>query len=159
MHRILIFSDSHTDISICEKIINKISGVNMIIHAGDHAADAQLLQKHFPELDVRFVRGNCDYSPVPDDLVFEAGGCRIFVSHGHKYNVKYDLGYRSLKKAAEEKNAALAVFGHTHNPYISNDGNLILLNPGSIRYGRTFGVAEIEDKNIKADICDAGAWL
>lgn len=159
MNRILIISDSHTDISICEKIINKISGVDMVIHAGDHAADALLLQKNFPKIDVRFVRGNCDYSDFSEDLLFAVDGCGIFVSHGHKYNVKYDCGYRLFRKAAEENNASLAVFGHTHNPYMDNNGKLILLNPGSIKYGRTFGIAEIEDNKIKADICDASTWL
>lgn len=159
MLRILIFSDSHGDISACQTLINKISGINMIIHAGDHSSDAQLLQKHFPWLDIRYVRGNCDYSSTLEDLNFVAGNCSIFVSHGHKYNVKYDRDYRIFRAAATENNAKLAIFGHTHNPFISNDGKLILLNPGSIKFGRTFGIAEIENQHIKVDICNADSWI
>ena len=58
-----------------------------------------------------------------------------------------------------EAGADLAVFGHTHIPFYENSGNLILLNPGSIKYTRTFGIIEIDGSKICADICDADQWL
>lgn len=157
--RILVFSDSHGNISACEMLMKKISGVDMIIHAGDHAADAKKLEAEFSGTDVRYVKGNCDYTDAPDDLLIEANKKRIFLTHGHRYNVKFDSDFRTLSYKAMEADADLAVFGHTHIPFYENLGNIILLNPGSIKYTRTFGVIEIDGPKISADICDADKWL
>lgn len=157
--RILVFSDSHRDVQSCLVMINKIAGVDMVIHAGDHAADAEDLQMIFPDIDVRFVCGNCDFSKAPAELLFKADGKNIFLTHGHLHNVKYDSEYKTLADSALEKNADIAVFGHTHKPFYKNTGNLILLNPGSIRYGRTFGIIETDAGKLRADICDLNTWL
>ena len=156
--RILVFSVSHGDVSVCSSVIKKIQGTDMIIHAGDHSSDAESLKRMFPDLEVKYVRGNCDYTAAPNDLLFETSGKKFFLSHGHKYNVKYDYGYKLFKEHALSENADIAVFGHTRNPYCNNDGNIVLLNPGSIKYGRTFGIIEIEEGKLRADICDAGLW-
>lgn len=157
--RILVFSDSHTSISSCCSLVEKISGTDMIIHAGDHASDAEKLKIKFPDIDVVYVRGNCDFTAADDELVKDVCGKRIFLTHGHRYNVKFDSDYRLLRKRAEEQNADIAVFGHTHIPFHENNGKLILMNPGSIKYTHTFGIIEIEDSKLRADICDADAWL
>ena len=48
-----------------------------------------------------------------------------------------------------------AVFGHTHQGLCDIKNGITLLNPGSIRYGKTFGVIEIEDGKLRADILNA----
>lgn len=157
--RILVFSDSHHDVGSCVTMIDKIAGVDMVIHAGDHAADAEELQLMFPELDIRFVCGNCDFSKAPSKLSFKAEDKNVFLTHGHLYNVKYESEYQTLTESALEQNSDIAIFGHTHVPFYLNTGRLILLNPGSIKYGRTFGIVEIENGKLRADICDMSAWL
>ena len=82
--RILVFSDSHTSISSCCSLVEKISGTDMIIHAGDHASDAEKLKIKFPDIDVVYVRGNCDFTAADDELVKDVCGKRIFpVSYTH----------------------------------------------------------------------------
>jgi len=156
--RILIFSDSHADISLCSALIEKI-GADIVLHAGDHARDAEKLLEKFPDLDIRFVCGNCDFIDTPTELNFCIENKNIFLTHGHKFNVKHDYEYKKLHYKALEIGADLAVFGHTHDPYNCDYGNIILLNPGSIKYTRTFGIAEIENNKLRADICDANLWL
>ena len=157
--RILVFSDSHGEISVCEKLINKISGTKMIVHAGDCASDARKLEALFPEITVKYVRGNCDFTSGVEEQDFVADGKKFFLAHGHKYAVKYDYDYRTFENKVNSLNADIGVFGHTHVPYYNNTGKIILLNPGSIKYGRTFGIIEIEDGRLKADICDANNWI
>lgn len=157
--RIIVFSDSHGSVSICSTLLKKIAGIDMIIHAGDYASDAEKLNIQFPEIDTRFVRGNCDYINADDEISINIKNIEIFLTHGHKYNVKYDSGYSALKNKINSQKANLAVFGHTHIPYYENTGNFILLNPGSIKYTRTFGIIEIEGSKMRADICDANIWL
>lgn len=152
--RILVFSDSHQDVESCISVVNRIIGIDMIVHAGDHASDAQRLARLFSDIPVNYVLGNCDFANAPKDLVFTAGGKKIFLTHGHLYNVKKDLEYSCLLRRAKELGCDCAVFGHTHQSLCDVKEGITLLNPGSIRYGRTFGVIEIEDGRLRAAVCN-----
>ncbi len=150
--RILIFSDTHNDILDCISIIKETEKVDMILHAGDCVDDAEQLMLSFPQIPVYHVKGNCDFfTSAPDERIIEAGGKRIFLTHGHKQLVKMD--YHMLISQAREKNADLVVFGHTHLPYQEMSGNLTVLNPGSLRYGKTYAVCEINDSVLKTRLC------
>jgi hypothetical protein len=127
----------------------------MIVHAGDHAQDAQELARLFSDIPINYVLGNCDFADAPKELVFTAGGKRIFLTHGHLYNVKNDLEYSCILERAKELGCNCAVFGHTHQGLCNIKDGITLLNPGSIRYGKTFGVIEIEDGKLRAAVCDA----
>ena len=157
--RILVFSDSHKDTESCSFIIDKIAGVDVVLHAGDHISDASFLKIKYPQIKFYSVPGNCDFSSESPDLSLCLEGKKIFMSHGHFYNVKSEQNYDSFLKKAIEAESDLAIFGHTHNPFYLNNGHLILLNPGSIKNRGTFGVVEIYDGKIKADICDSSSWF
>jgi putative phosphoesterase len=69
-------------------------------------------------LPVRAVCGNCDFfgiSDLPDRRVEEIGGYRFFLTHGHRYGVKYSLEAAML--AAADAGADVLLYGHTHIPY------------------------------------------
>lgn len=150
--RILVFSDSHRDVDACAAVIENIIGVDAVFHCGDHAADCEELARRFPELDFKYVCGNCDFSSAPGDLTVEVSGKKIFLTHGHGYGVK--SGYGEIKSRGKAENADLVVFGHTHVPLCDLSSVPPLLNPGSIRHGRTYAVIEIEDGVLKACICE-----
>ncbi len=152
--RILVFSDTHCSIEPCIKTINNIIGVDMIIHAGDHDSDARALEKLFPRIPIKYVKGNCDMSNSPSELLIEIDGKKIFLTHGHLYKVKYEYNYETIKKKGLSVGADIVVFGHTHIPYCENFGNILLLNPGSTKTSKKFGVIEIENDKIKAAVCD-----
>lgn len=150
--RILVFSDSHRDIESCIRVINNIVGVDMILHAGDHISDAKELCRMFPDIEFEYVPGNCDFSADDQDVVVEAEGKKIFLTHGHGYSVKYDDTYTELLKKAEALGCDCAVFGHTHKSLCDPRKKVLLLNPGSIKNG-TYGVIEIENGVLKAAVC------
>ena len=152
--RILVFSDTHGYIEPCIKTINNIIGVDMIIHAGDYDSDARKLEKNFTQIPIKYVRGNCDFSNSPSQMVIEAEGKKIFLTHGHLHNVKNESNYNTIKEKGIEIGADVVVFGHTHIPYCENTGKILLLNPGSAKMTQTFGVIEIENDKIKAAVCD-----
>lgn len=151
--RILVFSDSHRDIESCIKVINNIVGVDMVLHAGDHISDAKELCRMFPEIAFEYVPGNCDFSHDDSDVVVEAQGKKIFLTHGHGYSVKYDDTFSELYNKAESLGCDCAVFGHTHQSLCDPRRKVLLLNPGSIKNG-TYGVIEIENGVLKAAICN-----
>ena len=152
--RILVFSDSHKDIKGCAEVVQRIIGVDMILHAGDHSSDAAELQKMFPDIPVKYVCGNCDFTKAPLDLIVEADGKRIFLTHGHGYGVKSEENCTSLRNHAREALCDCVVFGHTHLGFNDGSSRPVLLNPGSIKYSRTFGVIEIENGVLKTAICE-----
>ena len=152
--RILVFSDSHKKTDACARVIENIIGVDMILHAGDHAADCMELEKMFPDIEFKYVAGNCDFTSAPQELTFNVCGKRIFLTHGHGYAVKYDSDYYTITNKGVSENADLVVFGHTHVPVCDFSKRPAILNPGSIKHGGTYGVIEIEDGKLKACICN-----
>lgn len=151
--RILVFSDTHGDITRCAWLLRTIIGVDMVLHAGDHARDAEALAALFPEIPVEYVRGNCDGNVTVSEQVVEVCGKRIFLTHGHLYRVKTDYEYSTLVSKTREEGYDLTVFGHTHVGYNNNFGGFSLLNPGSIKYDATYGVIEIENGQLRTALC------
>ena len=95
------------------------------------------------------VRGNCDFSgKYPEERLIEINGKRIFICHGHRYNVKY--GYNSIYYKGKELGADIVLFGHSHLPIVEEYDELILMNPGSISHGmgrinQTLGYIDLTD--------------
>ena len=153
MKRILIFSDTHNQINSCIRLLMNMKNVDAVIHAGDCVSDAEDLHYAFPDIPMYYVRGNNDFlSGAPDKLTVTIGGKRILIVHGHNERVKYDLSLSTLTEKGEAANADLVVFGHTHMPRTEYRGKMIILNPGSVRFTRTYAVAEIEDDVLKTSI-------
>ena len=129
-------------------MINNIKDIDMIIHAGDHWADARELENVFKDIPIKYVKGNCDFSLAPIEELIEIEDKKIFVTHGHMYDVKLEPEkYDTIKKRG-------LTLGYTHIPYNMNLGNITLFNPGSVKYTRNFGVIEIENGKIGTAILD-----
>lgn len=150
--RILVVSDSHGDGSVIDSAIALSGNTDMIVHCGDGAMEASLLRSRYPDKMVVSVCGNCDFgSVVPSVELFSVEGKKLFVTHGHLYNVK--SGLYTLACAAREAGADIVLFGHTHIPFESYEDGLYMLNPGSIRgCDGTYGFVDITDKGIVTNI-------
>ena len=122
---------------------------------GDGERDLVLAQKRYPALPFFAVRGNCDpRSKLSGSLACTVGGVRIFATHGHLYNVKYEPELDALAAAAEESGAELVLFGYSHRASLESHGDLTFLNPGTI--GRTarpgYAVLALEDGRFTAEL-------
>ncbi len=146
MKRILVFSDTHGSIGLCKKVIDRVP-CELIIHAGDYVGDARELKRLYKDKEIIYVKGNCDsFFNAPEYEIADIDGVKIYIAHGHRHMVKCEIGYDTITRAAKERGCAVAVFGHTHAEYTGENDGVILLNPGSAKYGGTYGVIEIEDK-------------
>ena len=144
--KICVFSDSHGNSEpMVEAALREQP--DYIFFLGDGERDLPDLRRKFPRLPIEAVRGNCDlYSELPADLICSVGGVRFFITHGHRYGVKTDRQLDALKYAARKARAKIALFGHTHSPYLEETDGLLLLNPGSIgRWSPSYAVLEIEN--------------
>lgn len=155
MLRILIMSDSHgrnenVELAIAQ-VREEIGEFQMLIHLGD-VGDAREIES-LAGVPCYIVRGNTDYDArLLNTNVIEAGGHRIFATHGHLYQV--DMRLDLLRFAALENDCDIAMYGHTHVPYLEEDpDDITILNPGSISKPRqadhryTYMVMEIDDED------------
>ena len=105
-----------------------------VFHLGDYDSDARWLSKRL-DAPLISVAGNCDmFSKQPRMARAAYGPHRIVAVHGHLQDVKY--GYEKLSYYAEDQNATIALFGHTHDPFVGFVGPVLLMNPGALMDGR-----------------------
>lgn len=156
--KILVLSDTHGDTSKAEKAIRSNKGVDLIIHLGDYFRDAQKLSSLFPNIPIEYICGNSDFliDNVPAEKMIEVCGKRIFLTHGHRYSVKWD--YERLINKAKEQNADILLFGHTHIPELIMNDRFYLLNPGSTSEPRadsdeSYAIIEIDNDQVRPKIC------
>ena len=150
---ILVISDSHGDIPAFIAVLEWAKGLNIdeAVFLGDGVDDiAPAAARTGFNRSWHTVRGNGDYQfSIPDNTVLTLpSGRKLFLTHGHRYNVRE--GYKSLAVIARNAGAEAALFGHTHIPYCGTTEGVFLLNPGSIsrprsNAGYTFAVMECPD--------------
>lgn len=147
--RVFVISDSHGDMEAIKKAVRLAGDFDRIFHLGDSYRDALKLAE-YTGIAVDAVAGNCDFVDAPSSSVVVLRGKRFFLTHGHNYGVGFSL--TRLKFAAEEAQADVALFGHTHRAYLDYSGSLMLLNPGSISRPRdkkaSFAVIEISSEGV-----------
>ena len=154
--RIVVISDTHRDFnSLYELVQQQKARTQLFLHLGDGEREIEDLLGLEPDLPLRCVRGNCDWSPaVPVRDCFAVGRIKIFMTHGHEHQVKYSL--TPLEEEARALRASIALFGHTHCQYYSYTDGLYLLNPGSLSQprgsARGYGVIEIRDGQVLCNL-------
>ena len=152
MMKVLIISDTHRRDDRFLRVMEQEAPVDMILHAGDAEGSEDYFEQ-IAGMPLLYVSGNNDYSSLaPRSLVFPIGHRRVFLTHGHLYQVSRST--RMLQEEARKRHCQIAVFGHTHCPVIEreNDG-LLVLNPGSLAYPRqssyqpSYIILTIDDKD------------
>ncbi len=88
--RIAVLSDTHRMTSFIDKIVPDLKKCDLIVHAGDNFIDSKYIHS-MTNVSVMAVKGNCDLEDVEDELIFSLEKNKVFLCHGDKYGVKYDL--------------------------------------------------------------------
>lgn len=133
--RILVLSDSHGSASAIHRAIESEKDISSVIFLGDGLRELERVKSDYPDISFYAVRGNCDMditAKLCDDI--ELCGIKIFLCHGHCYNVKSDMS--AIVTACKNTGAILLLYGHTHIANISFHGNIIAVNPGSVSRSR-----------------------
>lgn len=140
--KLFIFSDSHGK---PEKMLDAIARghPDLILHLGDGERDVMKIEKQFPAIPLRAVRGNCDLSSrLPETVFFIADGIKVLMTHGHLFRVKSTL--MPLAEEASARGADIVLFGHTHEPLRTRLRDIHVLNPGSCGQSFAPSYAELE---------------
>lgn len=124
-----VISDTHRHTWVIENAIKKLEGSDIIIHLGDNVQDVKEISKYYKGPIIN-VKGNCDFAvDTPSERVEIIAGKKFFITHGHRYDVKYDLS--RLRYKALEIEADVVLFGHSHVSKIAYEDGIWFVNPGS----------------------------
>ena len=150
--RLLVISDSHGNYPHLLKAHELAGPVDHIIHLGDGAEDARLMEQVL-EVPVLRVAGNCDLDPLlPLELTLEFEGCRFLLIHGNRQLVK--SGLRQLIGRGVEVGASVVLYGHTHRPAVQVEGGMLFVNPGALKQGfpGSYAILTVSGTTARAEI-------
>ncbi|MGR6835540.1 metallophosphoesterase family protein [Syntrophomonas erecta] len=134
--RIAITGDTHGKLEPVQCAIKK-AAADYIFFTGDYYRDGKKLATRL-KIGYYGVIGNCDSQVSgPEEKLSKLMGQSFYMVHGHQYGVKHNL--QSLYYRAQELEADVVIFGHTHVPLCQNVEGLWMLNPGSPARPRTPG--------------------
>jgi uncharacterized protein len=130
--------------------------VQAILHCGDltQRIAIELLEEIAP---VIAVAGNNDSKELRKELgervLLEAGEVRIGIVHGHRApgRMTIDRAFRAF----EDERVDAVFYGHSHLPFRTRRGGVLLFNPGSptdkrINPAYSYGIVRIEGTRIRA---------
>lgn len=155
--KIIIVSDTHRSHRAYTSMIDKEGEIDMLIHLGDVEGGEYYIEET-AMCPVHMVAGNNDFfTPLQTEEEFYIGNKKVFITHGHHYHVS--RGLQRLIAEGARRGADIVMYGHTHRPAIEQEGNMMILNPGSISYPRqvgrerTYMVMEVnEDNKINVEL-------
>lgn len=132
--KVLVISDTHGRTDNLDKILPLVKPLDQLIHLGDVSRDEDYIEV-VAECPCCFVSGNNDfYSNLPKERLIKLNGVPIFLTHGHYYYVNSRTDF--LRSTAVKHGAKIALFGHTHVPYLEEDETILVANPGSLSLPR-----------------------
>ncbi len=151
MKTILILSDTHGMKPSVASAVRRFPEADMIFHLGDYSSDADYIRR-LTDKPVYNVRGNCDLrASAEQELVLSVEGVKILLVHGHQQGVKSSL--LRLALYAREKEADVALFGHTHIAAEQFHDGVTLYNPGSLGEPRmnpaTVGLMTVDQGSVR----------
>ncbi|HSP46674.1 MAG TPA: metallophosphoesterase [Clostridiaceae bacterium] len=153
---IAVIADTHRRTPHMMKVaeVLKVRKPDHILHLGDNEDDAEFFSELLNQ-EVISVPGNTDYSHGLQERIFEAGGHRIFMAHGHKHHVRQGLD----KLAIDAKNHGcdIALYGHTHIAHEEHVLGVYIFNPGSASEPRnhqkpSFGLITLDAHGISFEL-------
>lgn len=150
MTRICVFSDSHGHFDHAVPII-ETEKPDMVLHLGDSTLDVRVIERVYPTLKICCVTGNDEPNRTePEIRELNVEKTKIFMTHGHLFNVKNDKELAQLREVAMERDVDVVLFGHTHRAYYGRHGWSDFMNPGTIGSGDelTYGVLTIDGKTV-----------
>lgn len=125
---ILVISDYHKKEEAVLSLIEKYNP-DYVLCCGDGESEEAFYKKN----NIIGVKGNCDYINLPLVKVVDIEGKKILLTHGHLYDVYFDI-YK-LYLLAKENNVNYVCYGHTHVQDMEEYEGIIFINPGALKDG------------------------
>ena len=146
-----MLSDTHVSSleNIPKKIIDSLSAVDLIIHAGDFTT-MEVLTGLKQLGEVKAVQGNMDSYELKNVLpvreILEIGNKRIGITHGS--GSPWRIEHR-VRKIFDQEQVDIIVYGHSHQSQNKVIEGVLFFNPGKAT--SSFGILTIEEE-VKGEI-------
>ncbi len=135
--KVLIVSDTHGRDTTLKRLLEQVKPIDMLVHCGDVEGSEDYIRA-MAGCPVHIVAGNNDFfCDLPKEEEFLIGKYRVLLTHGHYYYIS--MGAQMIKEDARARGFDIVMFGHTHRPYLEQDREIVVLNPGSLSYPRQEG--------------------
>lgn len=129
-YKVVIVSDNHGR-NVLDDIVSDHPDADVYIHCGDSEMNGYQVK------DYVHVMGNNDYyGDFPKEKVITVGGVRFYITHSHLF--VHSQRIERILSRARELECQVACFGHTHMVFMKELEEVLLLNPGSLRYNRDY---------------------
>ena len=137
--KILVVSDTHRKDDNLKRVLSEECPLDMLIHLGDAEGSEHFIPDWVnPECRMEMVLGNNDFfSRLDREREIDIAGHKAFITHGHYYGVS--MGPEGLADEAKSRGCDIAMYGHTHRPFLDVIDGVTVLNPGSLSYPRQEG--------------------
>ena len=137
--KILVVSDTHRKDDNLKLVLSEECPLDMLIHLGDAEGSEHFIPDWVnPECRMEIVLGNNDFfSRLDREREIDIAGHKAFITHGHYYGVS--MGPEGLVDEAKSRGCDIAMYGHTHRPFLDVIDGVTVLNPGSLSYPRQEG--------------------
>ena len=152
--RIGVISDSHGNQRLVEEALSQMGEIDALFHAGDYEFGFDPDEYPYP---VYVAKGNCD----PYDYFSQEGQTvslaeiKIFLTHGDLYDARRKIA--GLKAAAQQEDAQVVIYGHSHIAFSHQEDGILFLNPGSLArprstMGRSYAILTVNNGGVSAEI-------
>ncbi len=131
------------------RTVERLGNIDVLFHLGDYAVDAAKIAASLGGVPYFAVRGNNDIgSAEPRSRIETIEDARIMLVHGDAF-----FNLHQLVDKARRQHCAAVLFGHTHVPLLQADGEVLIINPGSLSLPRrgakpSCALLEVEGKDI-----------
>jgi putative phosphoesterase len=153
--KIGVVSDTHRNKEYLKKVVEwliKRHKISLLVHLGDDYSDVMELNERY--IEVLQVPGIYDdeykNKSAPATIVETIQGLDIVLVH----SLEKDLTREDAQRAD------IILYGHTHHPEIKLKEGMLSMNPGHLKNAMdknitpTFGLLDIQDKNVNVKIID-----
>jgi hypothetical protein len=151
--KIIVISDTHCGSldELPKPLTEELEGADMVIHAGDYTG-LRLLEQLSRLPGFRGVYGNIDGEDVRRRLRpverLEVEGVTIGVTHPASGGPPFGIRGRVREILG---NVNVAIYGHTHRPYVGEEMGTLYVNPGSATghfpaLSRTYAILRLKEK-------------
>lgn len=156
--KVVVLSDSHTDSidRLPRRIVDELSGADLIVHAGDYTG-RNLLRELQKSGNFKGVYGNMDPPEIKRELpslaTMVVGGLSIGINHPSEGGAPFGIEERIRDRF---QNVDAIIFGHTHMTKNECKDGVLYFNPGSATgtfpaSAKTFGIITV-GKELKGEI-------
>lgn len=144
----IVLSDTHGEIELIKKVLEIHKDIKNIIFLGDVLSDVSFL--NFSNYNLVCVKGNCDFFVnMETEKVLKFKKITLLLTHGHNFLVK--SGTNKLKNYAAQIGANVVLYGHTHKQEYKIEDGITLINVGSLKSEKSYGILSVTDGHTKID--------